>query len=192
MRKLCKIEEIRLQIWKGPLYNLSKYAVGFGLRPQIRVHRPLHFPWWPPVFANGHLFLSIFLYIFLREGPLAHFDGPSLHKSRVFPENMLPAKMGERRKLVTLRYSHLPSLGFGPVPDYFACFTDTFLQKRDKWNETYMLWKSNHWGIKTCKNYRSWCRIVQIDNNFRRPVSFTLLVPPCFGLERKRYFNVLH
>ena len=59
MRKLCKIEEIQLQIWKGPLYNLSKYAVSFGLGPQIRVHRPLHFPWWPPVFANGPLFLSI-------------------------------------------------------------------------------------------------------------------------------------
>ena len=44
MRKLCKIEEIRLQIWKGPLYNLSKYTVSFGLGPQIRVHRPLHFP----------------------------------------------------------------------------------------------------------------------------------------------------
>ena len=61
MRKLCKIEEIRLQIWKGPLYNLSKYAVSFGLGvgPQIRVHRPLHFHLWPPVFANGPLFLSI-------------------------------------------------------------------------------------------------------------------------------------
>ena len=55
MRKLRKIEEIQLQIWKGPLYNLSKYAVSFGLGPQIRVHRPLHFPWWPPIFANGPL-----------------------------------------------------------------------------------------------------------------------------------------
>ena len=55
----CKIEEIWLQIWKGPLYNLSKYAVNFGLGPQIRVHRPLHFRWWLPVFANGPLFLSI-------------------------------------------------------------------------------------------------------------------------------------
>ena len=63
MRKLCTIEEIQYQIWKGPLYNLSKYAVSFGLGPQIRVHRPLHFPLWPPVFANGPLFLSI-LYTF--------------------------------------------------------------------------------------------------------------------------------
>ena len=66
MRKLCKIEEIWLQIWTGPLYNLSKYAVNFVLGPQIRVHRPLYFPWWPPVFANGPLFLSI-LYTFYWE-----------------------------------------------------------------------------------------------------------------------------
>ena len=33
---------------------------------------------WPLIFVN-------FIYILLREGPLAHFDGPSLHKSRVFP-----------------------------------------------------------------------------------------------------------
>ena len=70
--------------------------------------------------------------------------------------------------LLVLWYSQFPSFGFCPVLDYFACFTDAFLQKRDKWNETYMLWKSNHWGIKTCKNYCSWCRIEQIDNNLRR------------------------
>ena len=89
-------------------------------------------------------------------------------------------------------YSRFPSFGFGPVLDYFACFAEAFLQKRDKWNETYMLWKSIHLGIKTCKNYCSRCRIDQIDNDFHRVVSFTLLVPPCFGLQRKRYFNVLH
>ena len=72
MRKLCKIEEIWLPIWKGPLYNLSKYAVSFGLGPQIRVHRPLHFRWWSPVFANGPLFLSILL----REGPFGPFWWP--------------------------------------------------------------------------------------------------------------------
>ena len=94
--------------------------------------------------------------------------------------------------LSSIYYSQFPSFGFGPVLDYFACFTDAFLQKRDKWNETYMLWKSNHWGIKTCKNYCSWCRIGPIDNDLRRPVSFTLLVPPCFGLQRKRYVNALH
>ena len=33
---------------------------------------------WPLIFVN-------FIYILLREGPLAHFDGPSHHKSRVFP-----------------------------------------------------------------------------------------------------------
>ena len=59
IRKLCKIEEIRLQIWKDPLYNLSKYAISFGLGPQIRVHRPLLFP----LFANGPSFLPI-LYTF--------------------------------------------------------------------------------------------------------------------------------
>ena len=46
--------------------------------------------------------------------------------------------------------------------------------------------------LKYVNNYCSWCRIDQIDNDLRRTVSFTLLVPPCFGLQRKRYFNVLH
>ena len=37
---------------------------------------------WPLIFVN-------FIYILLREGPLAHLDGPSLHKSRVFPEVLM-------------------------------------------------------------------------------------------------------
>ena len=41
--------------------NLSKYAISFGVGPRIRVHWPLHFLWWPPVFANGPSFLSISL-----------------------------------------------------------------------------------------------------------------------------------
>ena len=100
MRKVCKIEEIWHQIiWKGPLYNLSKYAVSFGLGPQIRVHRPLHFPWWPPVFANGPLFLSI-LYTFYKEGghwPI--FMAPPLTN----PEYSLMANVKTFQKLFILQ-----------------------------------------------------------------------------------------